>query len=147
MHTIGIDPGPDSYAWARYDGADIVAWGECAVDTLPDTPLHGLAAVGIEAVMPYGPRVPFGQSTRRTCECVGAIGAMFRFATGREPERVGRKRIAADLAGSARAGDKGINAVIGRLCPAFAVKHRGLNGHHRAAAAVAVWLWNRFGKL
>lgn len=139
--VLGIDPGPTGYAWARYDGTEITAWGECGLTDLPDTPLHGIAAVGIEKIQWYGPKVPFGNPTRDTCRNIGQIAQMLLFATGREPVEVSRRTVAAGITRLPRQNKQQVNARVNLLCPRFARRRRGLNNHHRDAAAVAVWVW------
>lgn len=133
MTILGIDPGPNGFAWAVYDAKrnEVTAWGEDG-DT-PDTD-H----VAIEDLVALWQR---GNPLIETAKTIGKLEMLYPRAI-----LLARKTIAAALTGSARSGDKEINLALGRLVPSFADKRKGLNGHHRAAAAVAYVAAGRVNK-
>lgn len=124
MRVLGIDPGPNGFAWAIYDSekSDIVEWGDDAASKSD--------YVVIEDIQSYGNMI--GKSTLDTAKTIGKIQGWYP-----EALLLPRKAIAQVLGGSVRAGDKAINYALGKLIPSFSYKRRGLNGHHRAAAACA----------
>lgn len=129
MRVLGIDPGPEDWAWAVYDtanGGKITSWGD------RDTPCPSqgwCAHIAIEDIVTAWQQ---GKTVMQTCKMIGRLQAMFPDAI-----MIPRKEVAVVLGGSVRAGDREINAALNRLVPSFAAKRKGLNGHHRAAAAVA----------
>jgi Holliday junction resolvasome RuvABC endonuclease subunit len=136
MRVLGIDPGPNSYAWALLD-VDVQGDGMAALlcygDDV-DIPVVAVESVAVEKIMPYGQRI--GESVMDTIRTEQSAAESYE-RLGFTVVRIPRKVIVVALCGKASAGDKQVNAVMQRLCPDLKGKRKGLNGHHRAAAAVA----------
>lgn len=148
MRYMGIDPGPTGFAWAVYDDEAIVGafrggiteWGhENGVtpgSVSGSTLLHwkdvcGKAdVVAVERIMPFGQ--PPSVGLLQTVEVVGMLRAMV-------PEilLIPRKSVVVALTGKVTHGDTEVNATMKRLCPNLEGRQPGLDGHVRAAAAVA----------
>lgn len=142
MIVMGVDPSPVGYSWAYYSedesGRRITAWGDSALDLWPeDCP----KIVGLETVSVGGYGTTVDKNVFKTAESVGRIAAMLEFR-GCKVYLVSRKTVAARLVGVVKGGgsygDRQINAAVNRLVPGFARVRKGLNGHHRASAAVAI---------
>jgi hypothetical protein len=142
MRVLGIDPGPGGFAWASYDPEknDIWNWGDCSMCI--DMPLS-IATVGVftgDVVVVEEPALTSidgaAQSLVRISFQSGLIAGGF-LARGFAVNLLNRKIVASVLTRSVRSGDKEINRALGVLIPSFAATRKGLNGHHRAAAAVA----------
>lgn len=130
MRVLGVDPGCHGIAWAIFnsDIQDIEAWGEIGnwqwyPDWIP--PLRQ-AAIELPVIFPGA-----GNSVRDTLVTTGH----WLHILGPDTLLIPRATIAAALHAK---GDQAINRVMAKLCPALHGTHRGLNGHHRAAAAVAL---------
>lgn len=148
MLVLGCDPGPDNYAWTLYEETDtersFVVWGECSYDTWPNIPQWPkVVAIGIEQIQTHGHVM--SNVTLKTCENVGRLNKMFDFLN-KKVFLLPRKAIAARLTDKATSGDKEINAAVNQFVPSFAKQRRGLNGHHRAAAAVALVTYGEIQK-
>jgi hypothetical protein len=148
MRMLGIDPACRSIAWAIYDDqirvaskigpglgyrADIIAWGsglnwcdECRADVLGGRPSRwDYAAIEWPVIFPGA-----GNEVRDTIATAGIWW-----------DRLGKSTLLIPRATVASAlhvrGDARINAVMATLCLALSGVRKGLDSHHRAAAAVA----------
>lgn len=158
MKVLGIDPGPSDFAWAVYDSDvdDITLWGVSPylMDAITDISVEFIDSdeidlticrvIGIERVRSYGQII--GNSILETAEVVGALEQESHSFGGCIAHLIPRRTIVAHLTGSAVGGDKQVNARVNQICPNFAKVRKGLNGHHRAAAAVAITCYDKFGK-
>jgi len=134
-----VDPGPSESAWAVYDSKedDIVEWGTSInLEVKYDM-------VGIERIRSYGQVV--SNAVLETAEQVGFLERVFIELKTRV-HLIPRRTIVNHLTGTAVGGDKKVNAAVNLICPNFAAKRKGLNGHHRAAAAVAITCYDLYGK-
>lgn len=139
---MGIDPGPTGFAWAVYDEPRnrIDEWGHengvtpsgvSGATFLHWKDLCGKAdVVAVERIMPFGQ--PPSVSLLQTVEVVGMLRAIV-------PEilLIPRKSVVVALTGKVTHGDKEVNATMNRLCPNLEGRIPGVDGHVRAAAAVA----------
>ncbi len=144
MRIIGCDPGPNDFSWAIYDNhlGEIIEWGDGFSWGQGDGAHIGLA--GVERVRSYGSVV--SNAVLETSETVGRLDEYFENFELYDCILIPRRTIVAHLTGSAVGGDKQVNAAVNLICPNFAKKRKGLNGHHRAAAAVAITCYDKFGK-
>jgi len=136
VRILGIDPGPTGYAWALFDSDrnEIVEWGDNPSDDLVLDYDH----VAIEDIVSVWHQ---GRTVIETAKMIGRLQKVFPDAI-----MIPRKTVAAVLGGNARAGDQRINAALNRYIPSLARRRKGLNGHHRAAAAVAFVALGRIQK-
>ncbi len=142
MRFLGIDPSPTGFAWAIYDEDrnEIVEWGheDGAIPggVLGSTLLHWKDVCGktdvvaVERVMPFGS--PPSSALLQTVEVVGMLRAMVP-----DVLLIPRKSVVVALTGQTQNGDKEVNATMERLVPNIAGRIPGIDGHIRAAAAVA----------
>ena len=127
MRILGIDPGNRGYHWATYDKVrnEIIAWGD--ESKLPNgAEFDAVAIEDIAAI--YHP----SRTRTDTAKMIGRLQAAFPDAI-----MITRERVRTVLTGSARGSEAAANRALNRFIPSFAARRRGLNGHHRAAAACA----------
>lgn len=131
MNILGIDPGPDYFAWAIYDTKrnEIRAWGRHDVCAgRPELPL-GVDAIAIEDIVAvYIPN----RGRTDTVKTIGMLEAWFP-----EAILISRERVRTVLTGTARGTEARANAALSKFIPTFRHRRTGLTGHHRAAACVA----------
>jgi hypothetical protein len=153
MRILGVDPSPTGIAWAIYDDqirkavgvcavgyrSDIVAWGsglnwcdECRAEVCGGRPSRWDYAA-IETI------------TARRAGPISSAEIQTAFTIGIWWDRLGtntllldRSTIRAALKVGHGASDPQVNCVMAKLCPALDGVRKGLDSHHRAAAAVAL---------
>lgn len=135
MLYVGIDPAPDGFSYAVYNDAlnEFLDWGSILISPhprkLPPPDFRDVDKIGIEDIVSMWQRDKY---TIETVKMIGRLSEIYPYAV-----LIPRKRIATITTGSAKSGDKQINPAIKRLVPMTAKVRKGLNGHHRAAMAVA----------
>jgi len=150
MISLGIDPGPQDFAWALMKQEDIVQWGHrqlqnnpegyCAFDEYHPLPLFYPTLITIEAISWAGGNDrPVDKNILITARQTGMIWMAMRTLYPDIPVQfITRQRVKAALPGvSVRDSDKIVNAAMQSLCPALKGRQKGLSSHTRAAAAVA----------
>ena len=155
-YILGIDPGPDGFAWALFDtvSEDMLVWGETKIFTVkgiclgrsrPTTEEFNnieWGTVAIERVGAYGAN----SNSNALCMTSETVGILRHLWLERRVILIYRREVSRALTGRVNSGDAKLNLVMKRLVPSLNKKQKGLNSHTRAAAAVAYVAAGRLAK-